>query len=119
MVRRKFPSSGEASFLLYHSDFAAVKITLPREGKRRAELRVKYFCAIKISTSLLIRLWKSAIRSPLTSRPSTLFSSLHYLSATLFFTRALVRRKILRPQENNSVEEFQRGNQRNTFVRIP
>jgi hypothetical protein len=45
--------------------------------KTRAEVRKKYFYRVKISTQMLIRLWKSTVRAPLTCRPSTLFSSLH------------------------------------------
>jgi hypothetical protein len=65
------------------------------QGKTRAEVRKKYFRRIKISTQMLISLWKSPVRAPLTCRPSTLFSSLHHLSATLLFTRTIIRRKNL------------------------
>jgi hypothetical protein len=58
------------------------------QGKPHAELGEIYFWDIKISTQVLKSLWKSPARSPLTSRPSTLFSGLHNLSATLFFSHA-------------------------------
>jgi hypothetical protein len=37
---------------------------------------------------VLKSLWKSPAGAPLTSRPSTLFSGLHNLSAKLFFSHA-------------------------------
>jgi hypothetical protein len=61
------------------------EVALP-QGKPRAEVQEKYFCSIKISTQMLISLWKLRDHAPLTSRLSTLFSSLHNLSARLFFS---------------------------------
>src|SRR5712692_1956916 len=55
---------------------------------------------------MLIRLWKSAVQEALTSRPSILFSALHHLCATLFFSRPPLRRKILQQQEKNSLKDF-------------
>lgn len=84
MVRRRFLSSAAARLVLYHPNFAPVKIASLVAGKPRAELQEKYFCGIKISTQMLISLWKSSCRALLTSYSSTLFSSLHNLRATLF-----------------------------------
>jgi hypothetical protein len=50
-----------------------------------AEVQEKYFCSDKFSTQMLISMWKSPVRAPLTSHPSTLFSSLHHLCATHLF----------------------------------
>ena len=72
MVRRKFLSSREARLVLYHPNFVLVKITA--QGKPSAEVKQKYFCTIKISTRMLISLWKSRVGALLTSRVSTLFS---------------------------------------------
>src|SRR5204862_2287619 len=58
-----------------------------------AEVRVKYFFCVKISTRMLIRLWKSVLHGQLTSSPSTLFSSLHHLCAILFFHTHLTSKK--------------------------
>src|SRR6266481_2046217 len=90
MVRRRFLSSSATKFELYHPDFVPVKNYLAgRQGKTPAEVRVKYFFCVKISTRMLIRLWKSRLRAQLTSRPSTLFCSLHHLWAILFFLALL------------------------------
>jgi hypothetical protein len=86
MVRRRFPSSGKARLVLYHPNFATVKkYHIEPQGKPRAELHEEYFCGIKISTQVLISLWKSTACAALTSHDSTLFSALHNLCATLFF----------------------------------
>ena len=96
MVRRKFLSSSAARFVLYHPNSifrSGQKYLLGAKSKMCAEVRVKYFFCIKISTRMLIRLWKSPVRTPLTSRPSTLFSSLHHLCATSYFFNTLVQKK--------------------------
>jgi hypothetical protein len=72
-----------------------------------AEVRVKYFFCVKISTRMLIRLWKSLLRGQLTSRPSTPFSSLHHLCALLFFHTHVRRQKISLTLGNQVVESFQ------------
>jgi hypothetical protein len=102
MVHRKFQSSGAARSVLYHPNSvfrSGQKCLSGSQGKTRAEVRVKYFFSIKISTRMLISLWKSTIRAPLTSHSSTLLCSLHYLCATLFLWRASSVKK-LRHQEN-------------------
>src|SRR6266446_1053515 len=85
MVRRKFPSSSATRLVLYHSDFATVKITVSPGRQDQCRSPRKYFCCIKFSTQVLITLWKSPVHERLTSHPSTLSSCLHRLSATLFF----------------------------------
>ena len=62
---------------------------VPPQGKRRAEARKICFCSIKISTQVLISVWKSLSGSLLTCRPSTLFSSLHHSWATHSFSRRI------------------------------
>jgi hypothetical protein len=88
MVRRRFPSSSAAGFVLYHlnSNFVSVKSTFfGPQGKTRAEAREKHYCCVKISTQMLISMWKSLVRAALTSHPSTLFSALHHFCATVLF----------------------------------
>src|ERR1700747_3518333 len=95
MVHRRFLSSSAARFVLYHPNSlfrSGQKYLSGARGKTGAEVRVKYFFCVKISTRIFISLWKSALRAPLTSHPSILLCSLHYLCATLFFD-ALVREK--------------------------
>ncbi len=48
MVRRKFPSSGAASSVLYHSNFAAVKTTLPARGQDACRSPQKTFLRRKV-----------------------------------------------------------------------
>ena len=73
MVRRRFLSSREASWYST-SQFRTRQNHGDPLGKPSAEVREKYFCAIKISTQMLISLWKSPAGAPLTSRVSILFS---------------------------------------------
>src|SRR5260370_28210748 len=85
MVLRMFPSSSAARFVIYHSNSNLVPLKstfFGPQGKTRAEAREKYFSYVKISTQMLISMWKSLVRAPLTSHPSTLFSALHHLYAT-------------------------------------
>jgi hypothetical protein len=62
-----------------------------QRSKPDAENQRKHFCTVKFSTQLLISLWKSWVERSLTSRNSIIFSTLHYLSATQIFPRALSR----------------------------
>jgi hypothetical protein len=81
MVRRRFPSSIAARFVLHYPSSIfrlGQKYLFCAAGKTGAEVRVKYFFCIKISTRMLISLWKSLVLAPLTSHPSTLLCSLHY-----------------------------------------
>ncbi len=48
MVRRKFPSSGAARFVLYHSSFAAVKITMLAGGQDACRSPQKIFLLRKV-----------------------------------------------------------------------
>jgi hypothetical protein len=43
-------------------------------GKNRAELRIKYFSSVKISTQVLISVWKIGPRIGVTALSSTDFS---------------------------------------------
>src|SRR6266850_1228531 len=115
MDRRRFPSLGAAKFVLYHSNFTEVKITWAVQGKPSAEVCKKYFGGIKISTQVLISVWKSPALSTLTSNPSTLFSSLHHLWAS-FFSYACFRLKTLFRQENNSLRATGRQSEQNFFL---
>src|SRR5712692_5652029 len=112
MVRRRFPSSSAARFVLYHSNSNLVPLKstfFGPQGKTRAEAREKYFCYVKISTQMLISMWKSLVRAPLTSHPSTLFSALHHLCATSFFHTNTCAAKSLRTAgKNHSLKEFKR-----------
>jgi hypothetical protein len=88
------------------------------QGKTHAEVRKKYFQRIKISTQMLISLWKSPVHAPLTCRPSTLLSSLHHLSATVSFTRQFPAKKSLGQRENNSLKASSAESRAKLFVRI-
>ncbi len=48
MVHRKFPSSGTARFVLYHSNFAAVKTTLLAGGQDACRSPQKIFLPCKV-----------------------------------------------------------------------
>ena len=81
MGRRRFRSWSRTNFVLYHLDLTGAK--RPR-STTKAEFRKKYFCGIKISTQVLISLWKSLARGELTSDSSTSFAALHYFGASHF-----------------------------------
>ena len=84
MGRRRFRSWSRANFVLYHLDLTGAK--RPR-SKTKAEFHEKYFWGIKISTQVLISLWKSLARAELTSHSSTSFTALHYFGASHFILR--------------------------------
>ena len=48
MVRRRFPSSGAARLVLYHLDFAPVKISLPTAGQAVCRSPQKIFLLRKV-----------------------------------------------------------------------
>jgi hypothetical protein len=73
----------------------------------RAEVRGKYFCYVKFSTQMLISMWKSPVRAPLTSQPSILFSSLHHLCATELFHGRRCPAKSFATAEKISLNDFQ------------
>jgi hypothetical protein len=84
MGRHRSRSWSRTNFVLYHLDLTGAKRPC---SKTNAEYREKYFCGIKISTQVLISLWKSLAREELTSHSSTLFAALHYFGASHFILR--------------------------------
>src|SRR6266481_803957 len=116
MDRRRFPSLGAPNSYSTILISPRSKLHGTMQGKPSAEVCKKYFGGIKISTQVLISVWKSPALSTLTSSPSTLFSSLHHLCAS-FFSYACFRLKTLfRRQENNSLRAAGRRNEQKTFL---